>query len=388
MWFRGRSGHPPVSPSTPLPRFAKSRTAVANPGLQGAGDIRDFSPPRTKIETTASGATRTTEYVAPDEDAIRNYRDAAYPRWIENCRDVLAKLHEGRDEIEPRVVLHWPMSNVGTRPASRVRVQFEAKGYLELRRLASEGDDEDVSSEAPPARLPSAPRFPPPPAPPGFEERVAHSPAPAAPKRLPSPGLARISGGSLASAGRPGLSALDAFRQPGSALEAATRSMIGASDLLGRTESLRRAGMLDSALLRAGDLGAAARAMESLNRYADPSSMFRASAFSPTPIDIAPIIRPHVPKARDPEAFYYDWPIHETVRRGALTCELWRHHSDLELFSFEILFTKDGEVRGSVECRVHAENVPKPQEARVVVSRSIETVSVLDLATAMVAACG
>jgi hypothetical protein len=71
----------------------------------------DFSPPPTKIETTASGATRTTEYVAPDENAIRNYRDDAYPRWIENCRDVLAKLHEGRDEIEPRVVLRWPMSN-------------------------------------------------------------------------------------------------------------------------------------------------------------------------------------------------------------------------------------------------------------------------------------
>jgi hypothetical protein len=164
--------------------------------------------------------------------------------------------------------------------------------------------------------------------------------------------------------------------------------MTGASDLLGRTESLRQAGMLDSPWLRAGELGAAARAMESLNRYADPSSMFGASAFSPTPIDIAPIIRPHVPKARDPEAFYYAWPLHETVRRGALTCELWRHQSDVELFGFEVLFTKDGEVRGSVECRVHAENLTKPQEARVVVSRSIETVSVLHLATAMVAACG
>lgn len=350
----------------------------------------DFAPPPTKSGTTASGATKTTEYLAPGEAAINDYRDGAYPRWIENCRDVLAKLHEGRDEIEPRVVLRWPMSNRGTRPATRVRVEFEAKGYLELRRLANEADDEDASSETPPARTAPAARFPPPPAPPGFEERVTHSPAPVAPKPSPSPGSARIlGGGSIASLGRPGLSALDSILGPGRALEAATRSMTGVSDYLAQTESLRRAGMFDNSVLRIGEPGGAvARAMESMNRFGDPSSVLGASAFSPTPIDIAPIIRPHVPKAREPEAFYYDWPLHETVRRGALTCDLWRHHSDVEIFDFEVLFTKDGEVRGSVECRVHAENLTKPQEARAVVSRSIETVSVLDLATAMVAACG
>ena len=345
----------------------------------------NFSPPPGKFETTAAGAIKTTEYLAPGHEAINDYQDDAYPRWIANCREVLAKLHEGRDEIDPRIILRWGMSNVGTRPAARVRVEFEAKGSLELRRLANEADCEDAPSENPPARTPFAARFPPPPGPPAFEERVTHSPAPVAPKPSPSPGSAPISGGSITSPGRPGLSALNSILGPGRTLEAATRSMAGV------TESLRRAGMLDRSVLRIGEpSGAVARAMESMNRFGDRSSVLGASAFSfsSTPIDIAPIIRPHIPKMRDPEEFYYDWPLRESVRRGALTCELWRHHSDVEVFDFEVLFMKDGEVQGSVECRVHAENLTKPAEARAIVSRTIETISVLDLANAMVSACG
>ena len=54
------------------------------------------------------------------------------------------------------------------------------------------------------------------------------------------------------------------------------------------------------------------------------------------------------------------------VKKGALACDLWRHQNEGQAFAFEVLFTeKDGEARGSVLCTVHAENLTKPETARV-----------------------
>jgi hypothetical protein len=42
------------------------------------------------------------------------------------------------------------------------------------------------------------------------------------------------------------------------------------------------------------------------------------------------------------------------------------------------------EPRGAVECEVHAENLTKPSEARLIVERKIESISMVDLAKSIV----
>lgn len=97
---------------------------------------------------------------------------------------------------------------------------------------------------------------------------------------------------------------------------------------------------------------------------------------------------PTMPEPPDPESFYYDhWPTIRPVTKGALTCDLWRHQSHEEVFEIQVLFTKEGEARGIVECTVHAENLTNPEQAQVVVSRSIEPLSMVELAEAMVEDC-
>jgi hypothetical protein len=97
--------------------------------------------------------------------------------------------------------------------------------------------------------------------------------------------------------------------------------------------------------------------------------------------------RYNIQKPRDLETFYYDWPVNQQVKKGALTCELWRHQTGEEHFNFEVLFTKEGEVNGMVQCTVHAENLTKPEQARVTVIRTIKTLSIIDLLKAMIEAC-
>jgi hypothetical protein len=93
-------------------------------------------------------------------------------------------------------------------------------------------------------------------------------------------------------------------------------------------------------------------------------------------------------RQREPEKFYYDWPDDESVKKGALTCELWRHRSDPEIFDFEVVFIGDGEARGVVECTVHAENLTLPVRKIVKVARIIESASMTDLANSLIENCG
>ncbi|MCC8964291.1 hypothetical protein H8A95_18685 [Bradyrhizobium sp. Pear76] len=55
-----------------------------------------------------------------------------------------------------------------------------------------------------------------------------------------------------------------------------------------------------------------------------------------------------------------------------------------ELFEFNVLFGKAGDVRGVVQCTVHADNLTVPAQARVIVERTIEPLGMFDLAKAMV----
>ena len=100
------------------------------------------------------------------------------------------------------------------------------------------------------------------------------------------------------------------------------------------------------------------------------------------------IMRPPLPARHDPEAFYYeDWPPDVAVKRGALTCDLFRHRANEELFAFEILLPEDSDVSGAVQCKVEAENLTEPVTRHVQVSRAIERYDLLEAAEALVASC-
>jgi hypothetical protein len=75
------------------------------------------------------------------------------------------------------------------------------------------------------------------------------------------------------------------------------------------------------------------------------------------------------------------------VKKGALICELWRHQTGEGEFNFEVLFTKEGEAHGMVQCTVHAENLTKPEQASVIVVRTIKALGMIDLAKSMIKAC-
>lgn len=333
--------------------------------------ITDFTPPPPSTLTDTFGATTTTEYSAPADADITNYRDALYPQWLARCRAILKELHQGRDQLEPDTVLRWLMANKGNRPASHVRVEFEAKGPLMLRRLARGSENEEAQDDGDgatsPAPADAPPRFPPMPRPPAFLKHVTRVAAPAKPK--PAQGF--------------DLSALKAtgvFDDRYKNIADVSRRLAAGLDPF--SESVRRLNAADAAtrFLKSESILNTFRA-NSLLSPSVPASILR------PPTDYLSSLRvPQIP-VHEPESFYYEWPPTRAVTKGALTCDLWRHQTGEEIFEFEVEFTKDGEARGSVECTVHAENLTRPEQARVIVSRTIEPLSMIDSAEAMVEAC-
>ena len=95
-------------------------------------------------------------------------------------------LHVGRDQIERSVKLRWSMSNEGTRPGSRVRVEFEAKGPLELKRIREPDDEHDTAQGEAPSAQPPAASLPLPPKPPAFQITTTHLPPPPEPRAATS----------------------------------------------------------------------------------------------------------------------------------------------------------------------------------------------------------
>lgn len=104
--------------------------------------VEDFTPPKAVSSTDQYGVVTTIEYVRPSDEDVANYREKAYPAWIDRCRLAFQELHAGRDEFEQRLFLSWGIVNKGSRPASQVRIEFEGKGPLELRRLQDDEEEE------------------------------------------------------------------------------------------------------------------------------------------------------------------------------------------------------------------------------------------------------
>lgn len=174
----------------------------------------------------------------PDEAAIRRYHDETYPRWLDRCREILSKLHEGRDVPEAPVHLLWRLRNEGSRPATRIRVEFEAQGPLTLMLPSNEDERGDEEADAQ-EHQPSRPMLTRPPAPPAFR---------CVPSVATSNNDSRRKGVDLATLGAAGLSrsALADLAPALSAAEAMRRSFgtSGVSGLFNQVESATGAARL------------------------------------------------------------------------------------------------------------------------------------------------
>ena len=100
------------------------------------------------------------------------------------------------------------------------------------------------------------------------------------------------------------------------------------------------------------------------------------------------ITPPFVPRKHDPEAFYAaDWDSYAPSKRGAYICDLFRHRGEEEPFDVELIFPDEGQAKGLVICTVHAENLSKPVELRILVSRLIDETDLMEQAERLVDEC-
>lgn len=333
----------------------------------------DFSAPEAEIQADGTEIS----YEAPDAEAIRKYSSEAYPKWIDACRSIFESLHKGRVEPEAEVALTFGVANGGTRPASKMRVSFEAVGNIDLSHDADDPDDhEDGNDDDGQPTLPPIPRLPAPPVPPAVRRIVKRPPSAAkgvdiATLRMPGSGL-RIS--ELEKASRGVMSGL------GPQL-AAIRSAQSMFDNLHVTGAL-------------ADLARGIGPMSDIMRMAEEHDRLRRSLTQPTGIarstyiDVPAFRMPLMPEKHDPEGFYYDrWPKGKPTKRGALTCDLFRHQRGEEFFEIDVMFPDDGDVTGVVRCTVEAENLTKPVELLIPVSRTLETYNLMVIADEMVERC-
>ena len=74
----------------------------------------------------------------------------------------------------------------------------------------------------------------------------------------------------------------------------------------------------------------------------------------------------------------------ETDRARRSDRDRFRHQHGEELFEIDVLFPDDGDVTGTVRCTVEAENLTKPVELLIPVSRRVESYSLMAIADEMV----
>lgn len=331
----------------------------------------DFSAPEAVIQADGTEIS----YKVPDEEEIGKYSAETYPKWINACRSILETLHEGRVEPEPEIVLTFGISNDGTRPASKMRISFEAVGNINLSRDARGPDDDRNQINDGHSALSPLPRLPAPPAAPTVQRIV--KPPPTASKGV-SIATLKMPGHGL---GIPELenTSYGVISGLGSQFEAVRefQSMFDSIHDIGGFADIRRR------------MGPISDMMSMTERY----DLLRGSLVQPIArpgsMDISAVPILSMPDKHNPERFYYDrWPKEKPTKRGALTCDLFRHQRSDVLFEIDVIFPDSGDVTGAIRCTVEAENLTKPAELLIRVSRKIEAYSLMTIADEMVEHCG
>ena len=270
---------------------------------------------------------------------------------------------------------------------------FETRGPLALRRKTESDNTDDALEVALPVVAMARARLPRPPEAPAFNKRVQRQIAAAVQKSTKSFDLASLSvvgltdhiktaaniskGFDISNLKKLGLTDHSKILADASKALSIAGQLDGITNLWGSSAANEMARLLRSPASVADLIGSS-----SIDRIMNANISQRDTDF------LTPIRIPQLPRPRDPESFYYDdWPEIRATSKGALTCALWRHKSMEETFEFDVIFTKDGEAGGEVECTVHADNLSRPEKSKVIVRRLIEQLSMMQLAETLVEEC-
>lgn len=98
-------------------------------------------------------------FIPATDEAIAEYRDEAYPRWLASCEEVLSNYHRTLQKQEPMPRFRFCAENRGTRPATDALITIEAQGGFQIQPPAQ--DDESNRLQEKPTALLSSPPSPP-----------------------------------------------------------------------------------------------------------------------------------------------------------------------------------------------------------------------------------
>ena len=90
------------------------------------------------------------------DEAIANYKAREYPKWLEDCHEFFADLHESLQRSAGSSVFRFVAANEGSRPGTDALIVIRAKGNLLICPPPRE-DDESEAEEQADIRLPSPP---------------------------------------------------------------------------------------------------------------------------------------------------------------------------------------------------------------------------------------
>lgn len=82
-----------------------------------------------------------TEFKPASEQEIEKYRSESYPKWVHACHDLFSTLHTRLKSRTPWPEITFEIQNVGTRPAERCLVAFNALGSIVIMPPDSEDGD-------------------------------------------------------------------------------------------------------------------------------------------------------------------------------------------------------------------------------------------------------
>ncbi|WP_285436324.1 PIN domain-containing protein [Pseudomonas sp. fls2-241-R2A-110] len=108
---------------------------------------------RSSSQPSIFGHRQTERFVPATEEEISKYKDQ-YIKWVNDCCDTLAALHESLNKIEEKWVVSTTLVNTGGSPATSVNISFESLsknfGLMEL-----PSEDDDIKGElTPQLRIP------------------------------------------------------------------------------------------------------------------------------------------------------------------------------------------------------------------------------------------
>ena len=99
-------------------------------------------------------------YTPATAEEIRGYQEQEYPRWLRNCESFLSNLHSTLQAQQMCPYFELEASNVGSRPAQDVLVQFIAKGEFQIYVEPIPDTEPPGGQQDAPTELPKSPESP------------------------------------------------------------------------------------------------------------------------------------------------------------------------------------------------------------------------------------